>query len=142
VPKKKQNFQSFQSSKGGRFIPIYFDMVCSKAWEILSGNSFKLYVYMLSKYKVKYINGQIDYCNKDNISITRSEYSKFMAKNTFERCIDELIDHGFIRVNEYKSMGGSRKLIIYAFNDEWQKYGTEEFNIKNDWKRAKNRDYV
>ena len=139
MAKKKQNFQSFQTYRGGRFISIYFDMLTSKAWEDLNGNSIKLYLYMLSKYKVKYVKGEVDYCNKEDISIVRSEYSKFMAKNTFEKCIDELIDHGFVKVNEYKSMGGSRKLIIYGFNDVWRKYGTESFAIKDEWKRSKNR---
>lgn len=142
MAKGKNNFQSFQSNNGNRFMPIYFDMVTSDAWQDLSGNAIKLYLYMLSKYKVKYVKSQVDYCNKHDISIIRSEYSKFMAKNTFEKCIDELIDHGFIKVVEYKHMGGSRKVIIYGFNDMWQKYGTKSFLIKEEWKRSINRSYI
>lgn len=142
MAKRKQNFQSFQSSKGGRFITIYFDMINSMAWQQLSGNSIKLYLYMLSKYNVKYVNNQIDYCNKNDISVPKSEYSKLMSNHTFQKCIDELIDYGFIRVVKYKPITGARKVIIYAFNNMWQKYGTKDFVIKDEWKRSNNKAYI
>ncbi|ADK13133.1 hypothetical protein LAbrini_10740 [Clostridium autoethanogenum] len=140
--RKKTNFQSFQSSKGGRMIPLYFDMFDSEAWQSLSANAIKLYLHMLRKYAAKYVKGELLRCNKDNISMPRSEYLKFMAKNTFEKCVDELIDYGFIRIVEYKPMAGSRKVIIYGFNDMWKKYGTDKFHVKEEWKRAKHRSYI
>lgn len=139
---KRCNFQNFQSSKGGRLVPLYFDMLDSKVWQSLSASAIKLYLKMLRKYTAKYTKGLLVYCNKDNISMPRSEYLEFMAKNTFEKCIDELINYGFVRVVEYKIMAGSRKVIIYGFNDMWKKYGTKEFVIKEEWKRSKNKRYI
>ncbi|KAA8673388.1 hypothetical protein [Clostridium sp. HV4-5-A1G] len=148
MPKKKQNFQSFQSSKGGRFMPIYFDMVDSKAWSELKSNDIKVYLYMLRKYTAKYDKHILISSNKDNISVPKDEYlgkhkkqswSIKMNQTTFMNCIDHLIDLGFIKV--VRDGYASRECNIYGFSDMWKKYGTKDFYIKNDWKRAARRSY-
>jgi hypothetical protein len=148
VPKKKQNFQSFQSNRGGRLIALYFDMMDSKAWSELKGNDIKVYLYMLRKYTANYKKGMLVSCNKDNISIPKNEYLGKdkkqpwiikMNQTTFMNSLDHLIDLGFIKVvrNGYSS----RECNIYGFNDMWKKYGTEKFFIKDEWKRSSNRTY-
>lgn len=137
--KRKSNYQSFQSSKGGRMVAIYFDMMESKAWAELSGNDIKLYLHMLKKYTAKFDKGILIKSNKEDICMTRDEYTKFMAKNTFEKGIDKLINLGFVKVMEYQYKCGIRKLIIYGFSDMWQYYGTNKFHIKDCWKRSINR---
>ncbi|KAA8674467.1 hypothetical protein [Clostridium sp. HV4-5-A1G] len=139
---KRNNYQSFESHDG-RYTRIFDDMIDSAAWDELSGNAIKLYIKMKRKYVPAYDGkGQLIKCNKDDISMPKSEYSKFMSPNTFQKCIDELISCGFIRVVEYKPLEGSRKVIIYGFSDMWQKYGTKDFVIKDEWKRAKNKNYI
>lgn len=137
--KKKSNYQSFQSSGGGRMAAIYFDMIDSNAWKELTGNDIKLYIQMLKKYTATYSKGMLISSNKDNIEMHRAQYTKFMSKPTFETCIDHLIELGFVKVIEYKPQSGSRTLLIYGFNDMWKHYGTNKFYIKDSWRRAKNR---
>jgi hypothetical protein len=146
---KKQNYQSFQSAKGGRLAAVYFDMMESKAWEELSGNDIKLYLYMLKKYSAKYFKGILVESNKDNISLPKKEYlgqdetQKWIIKigrSTFTSSIDHLIELGFVKVVEYKPKGGDTKLIIYGFNDMWQYYGTNKFAIKDEWRRTNKRE--
>lgn len=141
--KRKQNYQSFQSSSGGRLIALYFDMIDSKAWSELKGNDIKAYLYMLRKYTANYTKGMLVSCNRDDISIPKDEYLgkdkkqpwiMKMAQATFMNSIDHLINLGFIKVirNGY----ASRECNIYGFNDMWKKYGTKDFHIKNKWRRA------
>lgn len=142
--RNNSNYQRFQSAKGGRMAALYFDMLDSKAWGALTGNDIKVYLYMLRKYTARFERGQLVKSNKDDISCTRTEYEKQlnMTHNTFEKCIDHLIELGFVRVIEYKYPRGEvGKLIIYGFSDMWQKYGTDEFYIKNAYKRYCNREY-
>lgn len=146
--KKKQNFQSFQSNNGGRLIALYFDMIDSKAWSELKGNDIKVYLYMLRKYTASYTKGMLVSCNKDNISIPKNEYLGKdkkqswiikMNQTTFMNSLDHLIELGFIKVvrNGYNS----RECNIYGFSDMWKKYGTKDFTIKDEWRRAPKRAY-
>lgn len=80
-------------------------------------------MHMLRKYQRKVLHGNIENTNYDNISMVKNEYEKFMNARTFSKSIDNLIEHGFIRV------------IKYGFNDAWKFYGTNIFKIKNEWKR-------
>lgn len=138
--KNKSNYQSFQSSKGGRMTAIYFDMIDSKAWSELTGNDIKLYINMLRKYTATYNRGVLEKSNRDNIEMHREQYTKFMTKPTFEACIDHLIELGFVKVIEYKYQSGSRTVLIYGFNDMWRHYGSNKFHIKEEWRRAPNRN--
>jgi len=146
MAKKRQNYQKFQSTKGGRMDAIYFDMMESKAWGELSGNDIKLYLYMLKKYSANYVKYVYINSNKNNISIPKKEYLGLdesqlwtikMGMSTFQNSIDNLIKLGFVKVVEYRY--ATRECNIYGFSDMWSYYGTEKFVIKNEWKRGVSR---
>lgn len=138
---KKQIYEDFQASKPTNFMVIYWDMYDSKAWSELTAKDIQLYMHMLRKYHRKVTSGMIYDSNKDNISVTETTtknsigYSEFMAKETFWKSIDHLIELGFIKLirNGYST----RQCNIYGFSDMWQKYGTKEFHIKPEWLRMK-----
>jgi hypothetical protein len=132
--KRKQVYESFETSCRSNFVALYWDMLDSKAWQELTAHDIQLYIYMRRKYQRKVTNGQIWDSNKDNISIPRNEYLKLMHQQTFEKSIDHLIDLGFIKLIENRY--AVRKCNIYGFNDMWAKYGTDEFYIKPEWRRT------
>lgn len=134
---KKQNYRPFQTEHGGHFLQIYDDMLNSKAWQELTANDIVLYLYMLSKFKVRYSHNEVDKTNEDNISVPQSEYTKLMNNRTFFKSIDHLISLGFIKV--IRSGYSTRQCNLYGFCSEWQKYGTDSFNIKAEWLRPKSR---
>lgn len=138
--KPLQQYRPFQSNKGGHFVTLYDDMLDSKAWEQLTANDIKLYLAMLKKFRIKYVNGMVDKSNEDNVEMTKEQYLEIMGRGTFEKCIDHLIDIGFIKVIQYKYANGNRKTLIYGFNDIWRYYGTDKFKIKSEWKRLCNRN--
>ncbi len=134
MAKKKRTFESFQTGKSNsNFISLFWDMYDSEAWQQLTAHDIQLYLYMLRKYQRKVTNGQIWDSNRDNISVPAKEYRKLMHQATFEKCIDHLIELGFIKLieNRYKT----RQCNIYGFTDTWQKYGTKEFIVKPEHKR-------
>lgn len=65
-------------------------------------------------------NGEIEYCyseaEKDGIS-----------RPTFQRSIDQLIEHGFIEITHQGSGGRKGDKSLYALVDNWKKFGTDEF---------------
>jgi hypothetical protein len=72
--------------------------------------------------KKKY-NGQ----NEDNFSYTYAEGKKLMNERTLIKSIDHLIDLGFIRlVNQGRASGEPNS---YAFSDQWQYFGTDNFAV-------------
>ena len=150
MAKRKSNTLPYQTTKeGDRLLPIYWDMLESKAWGELSGNDIKLYLYMAKKVSTKWYMNRMISTNKDNICVPRKEYrgedetQKWIIKigiGTFNDCIDNLINLGFVKVEGYKFMQGSKKLIIYGMNEMWSSYGQDKFKIKEHWKRVNNRE--
>lgn len=138
--RKGGNYQSFQSTKGGSLIAIFRDMFNSKVGQELfkDAKAFQIYFLMLSKYTAKYDNKALISSNKDDISIPVSEYSQYMTPRTFSKCIDKLIDLGFVKV--IRSGFSTRECNIYGFNNMWQFYGTKKFIINEEWKRPSNRE--
>lgn len=134
---KKSTYEDFETNGNSNFAAMYFDMLNSQVWKALSGNSIKVYMLMRSKYIRKIVKGEVASTNKDNISISYKESG--LSQKTFEKAIDDLIDSGFIKVNEYKPQGGFKKVIVYGFNNQWKYYNTSKFKIKDKWKRLCNR---
>lgn len=119
-------FKSFEgSSKRGRHLRITKEMMESLAWSKLSNNAIRLYLEM----KIKYNQN-----NADNISLTYKEGGHWMAKATFTKCIDELIDYGFIKI--IRQAWTSRECNIYGFCDQWKWFGTDKFRILPRIKRS------
>lgn len=136
---KKQNYRPFQTNRGGHFVALYDDMMESDAWGQLTANDIVLYIELVKKFKAAYIKGELHRTNENNLSMVKKEYIKLMHQASFFKSIDHLIDMGFIKVIE--SGYAERKCNIYGLNDMWKHYGTNLFNIKNEWKRVKSRVY-
>lgn len=142
--KKKQIYESFQTSQPTNFMMIYWDMMDSKAWQELTAYDIQLYLFMLRKYRRKVTKGQIWDSNKENISVTKNTtktngvidkgYSEVMTGRAFRKSMDNLIRFGFVKLIE--NGYATRQRNLYGFNDMWQKYGTKEFHIKPEWLRT------
>jgi len=113
-------------------------MLESKAWNKLSAQQIKLYIYCRlqvygEKKKPLLPNGTT--CSNQDLLFTMNQgkwstiyniYKKSNAKG-FQRDITKLIELGFVEC----LMGGAitRKKSIYYISDLWQKYGTDDFNV-------------
>jgi hypothetical protein len=93
----------------GRFLALPHAVIQSDAFESLSGNSIKLLVQIASQYKGRN-NGQL------TASFGVLKEKGWKSKTTLARCIQELIDAGFI----VKTRQGSypKTLSLYAIT--WQ----------------------
>lgn len=132
---KNKVFEEWQTNGNSNFMQIFHDMFDSKAWKNLNAYDRDLYMNMLRKHQRKVIRGNIENTNYNNISMVKNEYEKFMNARTFNKSIDNLIEHGLIKV--IKNGYVTRTCNIYGFNDEWKRYGTKNFEVKNEWKRIK-----
>lgn len=125
MPKaRKRTFEDFETS-GSNYVALYWDMMDSKAWQSLTPHEITLYLYMRRKYIRKIAsNGQTMSSNKDDISVTEQEIrnNKLMNINTFWKCIDGLIEKGFIVLKHRGSRLDSVKCNIYEFHFGWKKY--------------------
>jgi len=129
--KKKIGFEPFESKNtNGRFLKIAYDMLESKAWNEL--NTYSMVLYFKFKKKFVRYNGTN---NTNNISMPNSEYKAFMNQRTFEKAIDNLIEHGFIKVVEDR--WHLRLCTIYGFSTQWKFYDTDAFNITDKDRRRK-----
>jgi hypothetical protein len=131
--KNKKIHESFESSfENGRFIKFCDDMEQSIEWKELSLSQIGLYHVLKAKF-TKYKDGTN---NANNISFTKSEWSKYYTrKEYFDRDMDRLIELGFIKVILYQ--GNCRKPTIYGFSEQWKYYGTDKFKITDKDRRPK-----
>lgn len=102
--KKKQN-------RLPPFIPIFRDMLKSKAWENLTNASRVAYVHL----KTKCVSS-----NPGNLTLSYAEMEKFMKRDTFSRAIKQLDAMGFI----VKTQEGGlfRRRNFFSLSDEWKNY--------------------
>lgn len=119
---KDYGFKPFEKASipDNRHVRISMNMMESKAWKELTAHSVLLYLHMKTKYTGN---------NEDNIMFKQEEGEKLMARNTFTKSIDQLIDLGFIRLVEHHVH--TRFANIYGFHNMWQYYGSDKFNIKS-----------
>ena len=73
----------------------------------LSGNAFRLYIYML-----------LESGGKQAFEMPQRKYIKLMTKPTFIKTRDELIKKGFVEVAQNNA--NLRKANIYRFSDRWK----------------------
>ncbi|MFC5531021.1 hypothetical protein [Cohnella yongneupensis] len=128
---KDYSFKPFELSPGKRHnhARITYDMMDSKAWNQLSIYAIGLYLAMKKKF-----NGG----NEHDISFTYAEGQKLMAKKTFTKALDQLIEVGLIDLN-YQGRY-VREPNIYGFSCRWQQYGTDSFVAKQRRKRVPDHD--
>ena len=119
--------------KHGKFTKIADSMMDSAAW--LSLEPSQMGLYML--FKRKYTKSKAGDDNRANISFPFSEYTRiktYSNQRTFWRDFDLLIDRGFLKV--IASGKTTRTSSIYGFSDEWKRYGTPDFNVDINQRRA------
>jgi len=105
IPNWKHNPNN-TTKKDMSFIQIYHDLLINKTFLKLNNSSKVLYFYMYD-----YSNGSQEF------EFPYSIYSKIMTKNTFQSCIKELSENGFIEVIENgKSTRTPNK---YKFINKW-----------------------
>ena len=128
--------ESFETSqcRSYNFIALYHDMTGSKAWKKLTGKDIQLYIQMRQKHQRRVTKGVIHDSNANNISMPKAEYLQFMQQRTFEKCIDHLIELGFVKT--VKNRYDTRECNIYGFSDMWKKYGTKDFVIRPEYRRT------
>lgn len=130
MPRKKKDygFKPFEkdlSSPDNHHIRLTRSMLSSKAWKSLTMHSKVLYMEMKNKYTGN---------NENDISFTYKEAMEIMNDRTFTKCVDQLIECGFIKLLEQNWT--LRKPNIYGFNDQWKYYETAKFDIKPRKKRV------
>ena len=117
----------------GKFTKITDSMMDSQAWQTLEPSQMGLYLLFKRKF-TRYKSGDD---NRQNISFPHSEYKKirtYSNQRTFWRDLDALIDCGFIEV--IASGRTTRKATIYGFSDNWKKFGTPDFAVDINHRRA------
>lgn len=120
--KKDYGLKPFEVVSGDqRHLRIGLSMMESKAWKKLSKNSVVVYLYFKSKY-----NSNLH--NENDLSFTYSEARQLMNARTFTKCIDELIEYGFIKLIQQN--WALRKPNIYGLSDQWKFYGTKLHEVK------------
>lgn len=115
-----------------KFTKICDDMMKSDAWQDLSIRSRGLYLELKRRFVAKSRDNEI-ITNQDELYIYTKDFHKKYSYNTLMKDVDDLIDHGFIRVVQHGRL--ARLPNIYGFSDKWKKYGTKEFFIHPNEKR-------
>lgn len=118
--KKRTEFLPWESKTiHSKHLRIADNMMESAAWAKLSVYAESIYLLMKKKYNRE---------NADDISLTYKEGTAKMGQVRYTAALDELIDHGFIKIVS----GGwtVQKATIFAFSDQWQHYGTKFFTVK------------
>ena len=123
------------------------DLISSKAYWKLTGNSIRVFEIFLLKRKMKRTtigkHGLNNIVNNGQIIFTYNEAEEKygISKSTFMRARDVLIEVGFIEISEH---GGEHQPIRYAISNNWMKYPKESFKrpksgnlvgIKTRWKK-------
>jgi hypothetical protein len=126
--KKDYGFKMFEKSAtaDNRHIRITLNMMESKAWKKLTVHSRVVYQEMKAKYTGS---------NENDISFTYKEATEIMNDRTFTKCIDQLIECGFIKLIQQNWT--KREPNIYGFSEQWKLYGTNNIEVKPRKKRTR-----
>jgi hypothetical protein len=104
IPIWKFNYKLKDKNK--KFVAIYHNQLCNEKFMKLPLNAQMLYVYMLD-----YSNGSME------TTFPHRFYKTIMTTPTFNKCIKELIDKGFIEIKERGKF--NHKPNVYKFSDKW-----------------------
>jgi hypothetical protein len=107
------------------------DLFKSKAWLSLTGKASQVYTLFLTKRVMATIKrkGQKKrVCtNCHELEFTYLEAKRYgITKRQFTRAIDQLVEHGLLSV-EYTGGSFQRDKSKYGLIDNWQHYGTDNF---------------
>lgn len=110
-----QNIKPYQyaGEQHPRDIGIYKSLVTSPAWYELRASSQSLYIQFISKMNI----------GDDYIFFYREELKKRQINsNTYLRAIDDLINHGFIKIIGHMYMNKFKPTLCIAPSKEWRNW--------------------
>jgi len=132
--KEQFDFKPFESTciKPKHYLRIADNMMASKAWIDISCFAKVAYLYMKDKF---------NFTNEDDISLTYKEVKelKLMDKARYTKSLDELIEHGFIRI---KRQGILNVCTKFELINEWQYFDTNALKVKSRVKHKSKKEYV
>jgi hypothetical protein len=107
----------------------------SKVWLSLGGKAPQVFMIFMSKRNTtkqgerKKQQKEYSAWNHKELEFTYSEAAKMgIGEHAFRRAIDNLVDHGFIDIEEYGG-GVEQRKTIYRLSNRWKKWGTDEFHM-------------
>lgn len=122
-------FECSPYSNNKTFVRFFLDQIQSPAFISLTPKQRLLYFYM-----------KLQFCQKNstkpegkpeqfyfNRALYKDRFHLYSNDAQFRRDRDALIQHGFITCRENGAITRSKS--IYAFSDEWQRYGTKDFHL-------------
>lgn len=125
-------------SKDGKLANFYFprEIIHSESFWELSGTATRVLLVFWTKRQVRNEGSRSnpEYVTVNNGDITftyrEAEQKYGIAKSTFQRAIDQLVDVGFIDVATPGS-GLRRGATHYGISQRWRNYGTPDFVQKS-----------
>jgi hypothetical protein len=112
-------------------ITLETELLKSEVYRSLSGTQKNMLNDFLMKRKLSKHKGTWQIVNNGDIVYTYDEGKRNgITRSNFMKCLDALIETGFIDV--YHSGHGGKKgdVSLYWISDRWKKFGTPEFVVK------------
>ena len=108
------------------------NLLRSEAFRSLRKWSMLVYFDFLKKRQMHEIGkpGRKEWIIKNNGEIVytyREAELKGISRTQFRNTIDELMEKGFLDINQHGSGGRKKDYTTYFIDDRWQYYGTEKF---------------
>jgi hypothetical protein len=138
----KTHKQRFKDKKWDKmFIPK--STIMSKAWlSLKTAAACQVYMIFRTKCQWKPFEGKRKYknnyilANQGEIQFTYKEAEEKwgISQSKFTRAIDEVIRVGLIDI-AHSGFGLQKDATLYAISDRWEKFGTDEFVVKERERR-------
>jgi hypothetical protein len=108
---KKQRRNQSQCGGQGQFVRLFYAMIDSEAWSVLSHAARVAYIHLRRK---------VVSWDQQTVVLTYEEMKPIMHRRTYAKAIRELEEVGMIRREQYGGL--YRKTNIFSFSQEWKKY--------------------
>ncbi|MEZ4600579.1 MAG: hypothetical protein R2940_12395 [Syntrophotaleaceae bacterium] len=111
---------------------IEYDLLESAAYRQLTATARDVFHRFLKKRQLKKRKGSKKnewiVANNGEIIFPYSEAEKMeISRATFARCLDSLIECGFIDIEHSGGGGPGKDVSLYGLSERWRKHGTPEF---------------
>lgn len=108
--RKRSPPETWKTKKGDeKFVAMYHEMINDISYTSLSKTARLIYMYMRD-----YSNGAFEFTYPYRM------YKNICSKSTFSNCINELEEHGFIKLKINGKF--TRTENVYNFSNQWQNY--------------------
>ena len=92
-----------------RYVKLTYDLLNSSSWQFLNPSSVRVYIEICRRYN-GYNNGKIAMSHNDCVAVIKA------GKQTVNRAIKQLVEHGFIKIVK-KGYFIGRQATEYAITD-------------------------